>query len=830
MPDTDMDINPESTPEEASEVAQRLLNGEVPSEPNELTQLSRSLQRAFEDQSADETVRERALISLYYILAQRSQAEEERSELCASLRSLLDTAAGRAAEFAEEKLRGRAHWIAIMLRQDSTTAEQLRTYVEKVALSGETSEYVWERIFAGVGNTPHASMIVPVPEAWLPDQTPRTYTQLLRRSYKEVEDAGATLHATRKRVRQLIEAYLAGEIRHTAIGNVLESLHGPLREYVLPAGDLLAVFSGANRFQRAEILKEATREAKREDLEIVSAYSEVFREVTADSSIADTHELRSVELTQISLELVRYRIGAAIDEDALAARVMQFLDSPLPETMKSSPALYTIYQVIGHAVNRLASTSTSFVGDLCRNETLMKRLLESEHPYLQLMGANIALIASRSGELPSEVKRIARTQYDANPETRNDFATGSDIKPEEFVLPEQTAVVAPATESTDKENESEADGFFNLEGLTGMLEICQLPHVAWRLREAVSWRADETATPVPSAPMMMSVQATAPSTDPEDPEASEERAQHRLVDEQRPGPGSFAWIAESFRTLSEIRTDEELERWRIREANRIEEDFKDRRQRGQRNAIRRVFEGGHLEEQPPLDRVIATISAMGRLEMEHEMQPVGNTNDERSIDYLAYYLPESYLPTDYKQGFGIYFNVPRILDYSRRIGAPVEPVVEVIAVHELFHAFVETTLGSDYGRKRSTDKWASDLEEAAANYYAHEHLHKLGSGGRIDQQVVEKIRRTLFMLAGDPEHGLDGYGEYPYLDSSACAAVPTMIAPVAGQRPVRPRNYTAESTLVLRSATLAASMRDQQWSLVLQGIEHPTIPMYLEFA
>lgn len=211
-------------------------------------------------------------------------------------------------------------------------------------------------------------------------------------------------------------------------------------------------------------------------------------------------------------------------------------------------------------------------------------------------------------------------------------------------------------------------------------------------------------------------------------------------------PGA-AFLEEAYRlSLGETRMMEDFPSW------------------PKRQAVIETFEFHHIESRFEKAFASVRLNPLRKIEGDDLPEPYGNANWKRhqqkpieigrkgregTADYFAFYAPAAF----YGNNFGIYFNVPSILRFL--LGQPgVSPLqlLRPVAVHELFHAFVESRLGMnecyhDHGED------ICPLEEAAATYASLE--------GRKPSQN-DSLYKALYQQFGgsSADHGVPGYGEY----------------------------------------------------------------------
>jgi hypothetical protein len=137
---------------------------------------------------------------------------------------------------------------------------------------------------------------------------------------------------------------------------------------------------------------------------------------------------------------------------------------------------------------------------------------------------------------------------------------------------------------------------------------------------------------------------------------------------------------------------------------------------------------------------------------------------ERTPDFFALFLPACERPRQ----TGIYFIGRTCLDTL--LGMPdldLELFLDIIRVHELFHAFVEVQLGSEKEHTHLQAHGGSycPFEEACANAAAYRELTRRGGDPLIEQVLFQRF----------PAGGLPGYGEFESITDELIGRVSEVI-------------------------------------------------------
>jgi len=193
---------------------------------------------------------------------------------------------------------------------------------------------------------------------------------------------------------------------------------------------------------------------------------------------------------------------------------------------------------------------------------------------------------------------------------------------------------------------------------------------------------------------------------------------------------------------------------------------------------------------------------------------------ENTIDYLAYYRP--YDRADLRGG--IYFvhrTIAPLLAAHPSIDVP--EFLKALAVHELFHYFVQRLLNDDaVYQAHGCHPWC-DLEEAAADFVARRSAAQ-------NPQALSGFDHLLFAKLGSPG-GLHGYGEYHLLDDRIVDAITALKFNPSSPCPA-PAGYAKALTLTLGLAlpTMLNSGGRALFAAILASVDEGSIPFYFDMA
>jgi len=201
-----------------------------------------------------------------------------------------------------------------------------------------------------------------------------------------------------------------------------------------------------------------------------------------------------------------------------------------------------------------------------------------------------------------------------------------------------------------------------------------------------------------------------------------------------------------------------------------------------RQAIVETLESHHIEL--PFERAFERLRIPAMRKIEGEAWQNANASWKKNqakpldfpaprldgtADYFALYAPVAH----YGYNYGIYFRATSILDFlADHPAVPARDFVLCVAVHELFHAFVEEALGAQelyHGMGRSG---YCRLEEAAATLASFRIFRGLYPQGEAEGgEAASGIRAAIFLRLACPdapaERGLPGYGEYWRLEGAS---------------------------------------------------------------
>ena len=215
---------------------------------------------------------------------------------------------------------------------------------------------------------------------------------------------------------------------------------------------------------------------------------------------------------------------------------------------------------------------------------------------------------------------------------------------------------------------------------------------------------------------------------------------------------------------------------------------------------------------------------------------------EGTSDFYACYLPSC----DYNFRYGIYFNVKNCLKTIIQNNLNPEIFIATIAIHELFHAFIEIIIEDDVCRHNHVNDNPPycRLEEASANYMAYKWIEMIEFNKKIDNNIfdvppfcrintilnssistnqfvsdIKKIKNILFNTK------MKGYGEYNKIDKYSPLFVPYLIK----QRKCDPQtDYGPPTNSRLYYKQFLFDKNLFLWINMCENINNGIIPFYFD--
>jgi hypothetical protein len=142
--------------------------------------------------------------------------------------------------------------------------------------------------------------------------------------------------------------------------------------------------------------------------------------------------------------------------------------------------------------------------------------------------------------------------------------------------------------------------------------------------------------------------------------------------------------------------------------------------------------------------------------------------------------------------------------------------IATVAVHEWFHAFVDTALSQ---RNEAPATGFRALEEAAADRLALDWLRSQDALPADDRSALEKALFEACKAAKMP-----GYGEYDKVDARVAGTVPELVKEPA----TLPEDYYVQAAAQPWLGTPRVFQNQILWNGLLAGLEGETVPCYVE--
>ena len=819
---------------------------------------------------------ERALMNLYYA-AERSiemnkemfdlfgEVEADDDELTFLVRFCSDPSSEPG-----ERLRGRKYWTAVNLMLSAAGTDDKIEELIRTAKACERSPWVWDRIFAAAGGWDDPLRIYPEMESWkeitaLNCEHYADFLNYARKTYKRGIKAGKSV---RQRIGSWIDLLTGGKIGDTDLDWIFAAAGEAGTAFPLELQQFRELLNDADPIKSNHLLHLFGLYLNGKTFKQARDYLRAIEEQAPKP--ANTYEVSA----RIQLKLADLLIsGRSPGEDPYRAS-LDFFIPPFPDGLNKPSAYQTLTESFTPILLRIINEKKLkelYMDKLCA-------LLDHRSEYVKLLGANLLLTAKRAGYRIAPALEKMKEVLKACPETKNAFAGGKDIPDEDYSFRIDFGSLKPFLVADEAKEEG---GFFNLDGLTGLLEACQPPNTAWRLAKTLRLEAEESGDtelirflsgfreenevlsdmeipaeaesgawdgynePPQGIKGFMGFAMTTSLNEgnrsgkavpeplvPEEPE----RPELPPVPPLQPGPLRLSELLTLFNeSLSGSKNLEESRKkaFMLAEAKAAElgrigkgEDPSRKHQ-----MIREIFEGPDPREIRSDEVAGLFRTILNRLKSENagreEIARRGQ-GAERTADHLAYYLKRCALESRRKHRWGIYFNVFRVLELIHTKALQPEALIRSVAIHELFHAFMEVVLGdrscSHYHRESNRD--FCRLEEAAADRMAYEWL----VGRDLPKSVLNSIIEAVYPVY-DPEKGtgLPGYGEYHVIDGDAPLYVPKMVLNnlTGDHDPAEYRHFRLLNELSTEF-TAEKMQYGAIWKGMLYEIENETVPFYFD--
>ena len=758
---------------------------------------------------------DKALLALYYVWTESDDGNWSDS-LIRLLRVLSDDAPGHP----DTHVRARLHWIRLaMLRTIDEDDEGIREYVESIHSAGDFDVYVWDRVFGALEGWGGMWRLYPQILVWKTDfpVTPERYWEAERCANTLFRESLDVVQGIRSRMEACFRAVVVGKLEPSDFRVMVRSM--AFRSAAFPFD--------RNAFER--IYESGTEQIRGMLWEMVQIYRSEGSGNLVEYEVEYLKSKACLE-NHLYFDLVSWQWDvnddwSRMDLDLLWQRSLDIAEK-ISGMETSSSALWndvagffekTWINLIGFGV--LSSVADPAFG----------RFLEHRSPFVQRAAASALLEMARHGWDIRPAVEAMRHLLKENPSIKGPFSTGEDISDEDREKP--VGITYPEI-FFGQEKKPEEGGFFNLGALTGLLEGCQPPHVAYRLSLALRIYAesnpgrDNSHAIVEELKLLRAEEEMAAGdSEPENekPEDRQAAVDLRMVIPTQVGPLTLPEIVDFFREVEGKHLDnDQIEADLFDRAADLEQQLGGSNSIAQRDLIKRVF-GDSRETSSEEGPFVTLYREWTRLYGKNEDRtPIRLKFDrEGSVDYLARYLP--------REGFGtchgIYFNVPAIVGLMRKGVLDHLWCIRSIAVHELVHFLVEETMDKKsyltHGHTGEPVRWCR-VEEAAANWLAKQWLER----SQVDALTRSTAESLLFKPEFDGKRGLPGYGEWGHVDSAIAGILATMLE----NRHCDPSEYAARSAVILGSWNhVADQVRAKSlWSSIIAGMDGQQVPYFLD--
>ncbi len=764
--------------------------------------------------AGNDLLSEKALLNLYYTAAQSIEISKEifglfgEAETDDDVLFLVRFCAHPETE-EEERLRGRKYWAAINLMLSASDMDDKIEELIRTAKATEQSSWVWDRIFAAISGWNDPLRIYPEIESWKDVLKLRceNYTSFLNAARKAYTAGIKTTETVKRRVRGWIDLLVSGRIGDTELDWVFTVAGNTGADFPIPLTEFSNLLTGDSPLLRNHLIRLAGLYLNSDTIRRNPPLVRILQ----NQSPLKNNTYEEAALLQLGLAEFILSGSTAVPDPFISG--IEFLSRPFPGSLHKPSAYHTVTEAFTPLMLRIVSEKKINQNQL----QVVTKLLDHQSTYVKLLGTDILLTAERTGYSLESCQNKMRATLQDNPATSNPFASGKDISEEDRKFRINFGSLKSFIQE-EKGEDGKDGGFFNLDGLTGLLEACQPPNVAYRLAKALREEAEKKEDhellgflagfkeensvladlKAPEAPpdikglTTFTMKSTLDLPGQKDPAAAEplipaepEKPEQPPVSPRQPGPLSLSEVVSLFKqsTAGSSALEESLEKARALSAEKAEqmsspEPGKDPSRKHQ--MIREIFEG----PDPRKLRAAESTGQIGTILNRLKSEPAGRepivfdkTGPEETADYFACYLLRCSLDNERKHRSGIYFNAVRIIELIHRQGLDresIEPLIRSIAVHELFHTFMETVLGNDACSHMHADKagYFCRLEEAAANRMAYEWLMEQELPDETLQPILDTVFRANDSAAGP---GIPGYGEYHLIDGDAPLYVPRII-------------------------------------------------------
>jgi len=413
----------------------------------------------------EQSVKERALLTLYYLLQARGNPEELAflEEYC---RDVLQEQ--------NEKLRGRKHWVRLQLLLGAPDSnKRIEAYVQNLR-NEETSPYAWERIVAVLQSWSESFRIYPEIETWgIPiDRSSEPYWALVRNTTSRHVKALRALQYSWNGLDQWLIAAVQSEFPPERLEWVFENFAVAGLDFPGKHTDFSTLYMQSDTHGRMVLLSYLGAFLAKGKWQSSSAVRVVLEPITSASE--QFYERVVAQLLHAYSFLQNER------PDSPFQRMLSLLNTPFPSPYGTPPVYHAVTGVCSPILLHL------LVEQRVQQEQLrnVSSLLTHSSEYVRSLGATLILQATRSGYSIAPFLPEIKHTLEQGPESSNGLASGKDIEPDEYELNFEFPALKPFIEAISAEQEA-YDSFFNLSSLTGLLEACKPPLTAYRLARAL---------------------------------------------------------------------------------------------------------------------------------------------------------------------------------------------------------------------------------------------------------------------------------------------------------------------------------------------------------
>jgi len=717
----------------------------------------------------------------------------------------------KADEESDEELRGRKHWVRLLLLMLVDEDDQaVENYVRR-EIEIEKSTYVWERFFAALSRWKESFRIYPEINGWKNTAIfdGGNYRRFCSTAQNHIENTYRFKKGIEHRLPRLIKLTAEEKLEPVEIFNIITAAAEHGADFPLTEDQINNISSWGNKYQQI----------------LVNLINKYYSSASNKNKIPGLlHHINNIRSTNDAI-YPKYVWSVLSAIEFLKKRriekpekyMFNILNGDLKEEDDRSEVYQSISENLGKILLYMAANNLlnkSFLKDLVN-------LLEHHSPYYQVLAASTLLQSYRSGYDLTQFKDKLLTYLKKNPSDKNSLATGNDIQSDEY---EYTSITTDYSHFQISDNKVEDDGF-SLSNLTSLLAQCQPPtsshRIALLLKEMAINNNDQKLM---EELKLIGKQNTVfkEITMNEETKKNTHNFVSRLT---QFGPFTVNEIINIFEETSKLNTvaDDELlkigRKWQIKK----EEEYIPGISNQQRNLIKSTFAdiNDEFPEEVTNNNVLRDIFLERRYGKESQATFNFNQN-ENTPDYFALYKNYNTREGDINPLYGIYFNGFTCLRAIKQYNFDIDSFIRTIAIHELFHSHIDFTMKEKKPIYNGHLESPGRMEEAAANKVAFDWF----TNNCKSSHGTDDIFKILFDLAKD--NGVEGYGEYEFIDNHAAHIVPRLFSD--SNVLTEPKDYKLTSLDKHRGLNPEKNQIIENWKEKVKNFGDNVIPFYFDLS